>query len=363
MFVFLLVILALAALLEYLSLRGGSACAEVKLRFTKTCVEPGESCEMITEVKNIGRLPISYLCVSVAFPLTTVFPENADRQHDMYNAYLLDVFRLWMHQKVTHTMQFSLEERGVHKIQGSDVRRGDFLGIRNVTGHLSQYREILVFPKRLDRPAFLEALGNYFGEQSAKRWLLRDPILTAGVREYTGTEPMRTILWNQTARRGELMVREFDYSRSLNCDVLLCTDDLFPSEAELLDLCCSAARTVCEELADRGVDIRFYTNAMLAGLKRERVRGCLSSKGKMEDILELLARVTSLPCSPSAGLADACLREYGEATAYVIIAPHPSQTVERLAEDIGHKTGEQPLLIVAESLGEEADADCFETAV
>ena len=350
MYVFLIVILVLAALMELLSLRGGAACTNAQLTLSVNRAEPGDPIEATVTAANMGRLPVSYLCVKTSYPLCVSIPEGVSAMNEQYVCTVSDVFRLWGRQQKTHRMTFHIEKRGVHRVTAKELLQGDFLGARTITEQLTQRRDVLVYPRRLENTALLEALGTDSGEASARRWLLRDPVLTLGVREYTGTEPMRTISWNQTARRGELMVREFDYTRSLNCCVVLCVNGLDKEEETLLDTCCSAVRTICEDLAGRGVETVLFTNAALTGYGYGAFRSCVAAQGKMDDALEILARAGMAACCTPEELAEACLNQASDAAAYVVIAPHRGTETQLAADLLQARTGIEPLVIAADEL-------------
>ena len=215
-----------------------------------------------------------------------------------------------------------MEKRGVYIFSGREICRGDFLGLHLACDHFNMLRTILVYPPRLSSAALIDSLGSYCGELSAQRWLIRDPVLTIGVREYTGNEPMRTISWSQTARRGELTVREFDYTRSLNCQVLFSVHGLTPDDGALLDRCCSAVRTICETLISAGVEAQLYTNASMSGFPNQPYRTVTAGPNREEDLLDLLARATYLCCSSASVLAEECICAQSEASAYVLVTPH-----------------------------------------
>jgi len=350
MIIFLIVVLVLAAILEYMSLRGGISGVDVDFSLSTMRSEPGEDITIETRVKNLSRMPVSYLCVRTSYPLCAKLPEGVSERGDLCLCTVSDIYRFWLKQKISRKMTFSIEQRGVHIIAGKDIQRGDFLGLKSATGNLPQRREVLIYPRRLESSALIEALGNYCGETSAQRWLIRDPILTIGIREYTGNEPMRTISWSQTARRGELMVREFDFTRSMNCCLMFCTDGMAFEETKLLDTCCSALRTVCEELASRGVKTNFFTNSFLIGYKAETIRRCTAEEGKMQEVLDLLARITPLRCCSASQLADFCLSTNPDAAAYVILAPHDSAEAQNAKVVLEARTGIGAMLICADTL-------------
>ena len=350
MLLFLVVILLLAALMEYLSLRGGAACVDADFTLSKTRVEPLEDTELITSVRNTLRLPISYCMLRISFPLSALLPEGTDARRELYLCSVSDVYRLWGRQTKHRSLRFQMKKRGVYAVNGREVCRGDFLGLQLSSGRFDTHRTILVYPPRLESAWLSEALGSYCGEMTARRWLLRDPVLTMGVREYTGHEPMHTISWSQTAMRGELTVREFDYTRSLNCRVLLLVHGLGDSEADLLDRCCSAVRTICEALMDAGVEAQLYTNAALAGYPNQPFRSVSAASGREEDLLEVLARVTQTPCGKAAELAEECLSASDDAAAYVLVTPHDDDEARSALLLLNKQAGMGALLVAADSL-------------
>ena len=350
MWIFLIVILLLAALLEALSLRGGAARADGDFVLSKTRAEAGETVELCLTVRNLGRLPISYLAAKIGFPLTAALPESADIRRDRSLATVTEVFRLWSRQSRSRALPFAIQKRGVHTISGKSLERGDFLGLQLSTERLDCRRMLLVYPPRLESGALLEALGSECGEMSARRWLLRDPVLTLGVREYTGAEPMHEISWSQTARRGELTVREFDFTRSLNCCVLLCVNGLGDDEEALLDRCCGAARTVCDTLIENGVEATLCTNASLIGYRSAAMRTATASLGRQMDVLDILARVTSTACASPAELAMAALDAQREAAAFVLIAPHASDDITAALDALSVRSGFGALPVYVDAL-------------
>ena len=349
MFIFLIVVIALAIALEFLSLHSGVSQVSVDFSLSAVRAEPGEMIQNETTVNNMGKLPVSYLCVRMAYPLCAILPEDV-AERGMYLCTVSDVYRFWFRKKIKRTMSFSIEKRGVHIIAGKDIQRGDFLGFQVSTANLTQRREVLIYPQRLENSALVEALGEYCGEMSARRWLIRDPILTIGVREYTGNEPMRTISWSQTARRGELTVREFDFTRSVNCALLFCLDGIDYDETALMDTCCSTIRTISEELASRGVETDFFTNSILIGYKGFDIRSCTASEGKMQELLDILARATALRCCHAENMVDYCLNTRPNAAAYIILAGRDGEDIQRAMERLEARTGQRAMLITADSL-------------
>ncbi len=353
MVVFFIVILLLAAILEYASLRSGTDCIDADFELSKSRTETEDSVDLIMSVRRTGRLPVSYCMLSIACPISTRFPEGVDSIPEKHLILLRDIYRLWTRREKERRLSIHMGKRGVYTFTGREIIRGDFLGLHLSSGRFDPRRTIIVYPPRLNSAALTEALGSYSGLHTAQRWLLRDPVLTMGVREYTGHEPMHAISWSQTARRGELTVREFDFTRSLNCRILLPVNGLGLADGDLLDRCCSAARTVCETLMDLGVEPVLYTNAALCGYPTRLLRSVSASPGREEDLLEVLARITISPCCDAAVLADECLAADNGAEAYVLIVPHNNEHAQNALALLNARSGMGAMLIAADELEED----------
>ena len=351
MLVFLIVLLLLAALLEYLSLRSGTSCIEADFNLSKNRTEAHMPIDLTTGVKNTSRLPVSFCALSIACPLSAVLPENAAVQRELYLTLLTDTFRLWWKQSVERTITFTMDRRGVYTFSGRELCRGDFLGVHLQSERFYVRRSLIVYPQRLRNDALTEALGAYCGELSARRWLIRDPVLTLGIREYTGNEPMHTISWIQTARRGDLTVREFDYTRSLNCCVVFSVHGLDSEESELLDRCCGAVRTICEALLASGVEAQVFTNAALSGYPNHAFRSVTAAQNREDDLLEVLARVTGSVCCAPEQLVLECLTAQTESAAYVLVAAHDDAQTHSALSLLETRSGMGALLVAVDALG------------
>jgi uncharacterized protein (DUF58 family) len=122
------------------------------------------------------------------------------------------------------------------------------------------------------------------------------------LREYRGGDNPRAIHWRTTARRNELMVREYQHNQSR--DLLLVVDLRLPDRArpvdfERVELAVSFAASICVEqmrsAADSSVEL------VLSG--REVLRA--SGSAGVRSIGELLGQLAVAQAGPSTGLAAA----------------------------------------------------------
>ena len=345
MFALLLIFIALGALVEILSLRRDPDKIDLSCSLSASFTEPDTPFEVTSVITNRSRLPISYMLLTENFPMHTQIPEGLEATERNQLIYVKNVCRIGGRQRKKRSVEITIAKRGVHLFLGGTMDFGDFLGIKEISKEVSFCKEIVVYPKKLEDSHLTDALGNFCGDIAARRFLIRDPILTVGYREYTGREPMRDIHWMQSARKNELMVREFDYNRQLSATVVLSVEGIASFDAELLDACCSTARTVCETLTNLGVLVNFHTNARIFARDRTGIWSCEASPGKLGVLLEGLGRASSYLACPVGKLLGHIARANTSDNAYVIILPEATPAAEAAAAELRRNTGQEVMLV------------------
>ncbi len=326
---FFILLILLAAVLEIFSIRDALRHVDFSYGPKEKKTEPEEPFPVEIRMANTGILPITYLRALVLFSDSMHFPGNAEK--DLWDCTYLtheERYFLWGRQRKIRTIQVTCPVRGVFHFPGARLERGDFLGLREMDGNADCDGKIVVYPPRFNEEWLSEAMGHFIGDMSAKQYLLRDPVLTIGTREYPGSEPMHTIHWLKSAQRGELMVREFDHTRDLSCAVILAVTTIRPQEYYLIDRCASIVRSVAEMLAAEHIAIRVYTNAYLHGFRDAAGGDAGGGFGNLEGILEFLARVDTASAESVPDIAREAAMRGGEGTAYLVVAPHRVRQID-----------------------------------
>jgi hypothetical protein len=346
----LIIIVALGIILELISLKRDPDKVGLDCNISALFTEPGAAFKVQTEVTNGSIVPVSYLAIWEIYPAVAVIPEDMTFHNRHDGLHIKKVCRLGARQRRKLILETSIKKRGVHLFKGDTLQFGDFLGIREFSKNILLSREIVVYPEKLECPNLTDALGKFCGDVAAKRFLIRDPILTVGTREYTGREPMKEIHWLQSAHRGELMVKEFDYNRQLSVSVLMSVEGCDSWNEETLDECCAVARTVCETLVEAGAALNFFTNARLKRKADKEVWKCEVSFGYTGALLEGLGRATSYSCGTLEKLLEYALHESDFDAAFVVILPEGERRGEEAAYRLRSSTGQEVLVIKADSV-------------
>lgn len=287
-------------------------------------IEPEENFSLEISLQNKSRRFLPFLRIVESFP-SVVTPHSTDSTKNVVRESLelhYVEFTTWLgpKQRMTYSIPLSISARGRYVLRQFQLHIGDFLGIGDESINCGTYNEVVVAPKELSLDRLDDLFGGFMGDVSVNRFVMEDPVLTLGYREYTGREPMKMISWVQSARYGELMVKKYDYTQEPTVAVVLNVDanyqyDIRINKAEnnsipntevfensqisrsqseqLLETCFSMARTVCSMLEKKNVKYSFTSNCILAGKSSDSntfVEGL--GKHHFYGILEHLGRAT-----------------------------------------------------------------------
>lgn len=307
------------------------------LRYSLTCqptlAEADQPVTMVSTVENRARLPILYVRTRMYLPgEATLHGDGAwlaeHTEMRMAGLCVEDVFTLLPRRRRTARFQVSFPRRGRFAPTGVELITGDLLGSHTLSRQEFTFCRVVVAPPRCTRPELLQALDGFLGDISVRRFILEDPVLTVGFREYTGREPMKAISWPQSARMGRLIAKEYDHTTDLAVTVLLNTEGGTPAQ---LEQCYSLTRTACEELEKRGIPYDLRTNGDLVGptgLLPHVPRGL--GQQHFNGILYGLGCADYRCCFPLAELVQRCRGSQCSSQSYIVITPPLSPAAARL---------------------------------
>lgn len=303
--------------------------------FDRSLAEPGQEIVLTSEVRNVGSLPLLFVNLSESFIRdVTVTQEEQKVVGGTYNRSrelrTHHAFPLMPHRKHTSHLHFSLPRRGLYRLGKYHLENGDYLGLQStvISGDLD--KRIVVMPERDESAHVLEALGGYMGEISVRRFILEDPVLTVGCRDYTGREPMKSIAWAQTARAGKMLVNQYDHTVEPNATVLL---NMEGGSEDVIEHCLKLTRTVCEELEKHRIAYDFFTNGDLTspnGPLRWLARGL---GGQHYRTIMYGLGMSKCRCHTDLGeMIDRCTRSRRMNNGYILITPKLNPAQERVLD-------------------------------
>ena len=340
LFLFVVFILVI----EAVSLWGSSFRPTVEFDVDTTLVEPGEITTLYYTVHNPYRLPLLFIGFSLQLGARVTLCGDGDplRLHangDRSGARVDHNLFLPAHGSFNGRLKFSLNERGLQELGRYAVQTGDYLGLYPIV-YMDVIGRRIVCTSEKGVAENLELLGGEIGEQSVRRFILDDPTMLLGYRDYTGLEPMKQISWNQTAKVGRLMVRQHDYTTDRVAAVLVNMDC---KRSAALEECLKLIRAVCEQLEESKIPYELISNGDLLSAPLGIGRAHLFF------ILRRLGLSKPVGFTTFESLVGRCVRRRRGNCTYIVITPEAGPDVRPLIDYLGRHTDSRPIVMIPDA--------------
>ncbi len=255
-------------------------------------------------VRNRKALPLAWLrAVDLVSDGVTVrerdtVPTERAGQLALANAWSLAGF-----ERVVRHYHVLANRRGVYAL--GPVR----LTVSDVFARSAASRELPGRARYLVRPRMVslrmaDAPRAWLGPQPARRGLLEQSQLFAGIRPYQPGDPLRSVHWPSTARTGRPQVKRYD--PALQHEVLIALDIATPAsdlavgsfDDDLVEGLCVAAASLARHLLADEVACGLAVAAFTGVVRRFAYLPPGSGPRQLGRLGDLLARLSSVPSAP-----------------------------------------------------------------
>jgi uncharacterized protein (DUF58 family) len=196
------------------------------LSYTLTISVPeafeGDEIEIIEEIENAKALPLPWIRTEISCSRYLSFhgqQKNADTSEQ--RGLISGIILLKGHQKCRRVWRVKCEKRGICRIYDASVSVSDLFGLAKPAMVFASDKSVRVLPSPADLETGELSAEEFIGDMQVKRFVLPDPFVICGAKEYTGREPMNRIHWAQTARTGALMAYNNEFTTERRILVLL----------------------------------------------------------------------------------------------------------------------------------------------
>ena len=192
---------------------------EITRQIPKTDYNAGEPLKIMVNVKRNSRFPIFYFLIEDQMDETLMYSQQKKNS----KALVLPGF------KKEFSYEYIIDElpRGEHKFYSFLVRTGDILGLVEKEKPHESESKIIVYP------AYTELLYRPFethfdqGMTASRERVQRDTTLAIGIRDYQPGDRFSWINWKATAKRNEIMTKEFEQRQSHDVFIVMdCAPDM-----------------------------------------------------------------------------------------------------------------------------------------
>lgn len=211
---------------------------------------------------------------------------------------------VWARQKTDVTFTLKSVKRGYGKIVQGDFMFIDGFGLRKFYHTIPLSVGVVVRPTPVAPTQTPIRLLDLLGDVRTQRFYNEDPSLLLGIRPYQAGDPFKYISWLTTARSQQLMVKQFGYTTTARCLIILSGQFDNPFwlgvNETLFDLLCTRVLQMTEQLLQAGIAVGLYTN-MYDNMSHTHFEPPASANWQLEKIRTRMGAIEF----PSFSLADA----------------------------------------------------------
>lgn len=202
---------------------------QMSRHFSHHVAHAGDNVRVTLHMKRFLPFPLYYTIFEEVFPDSM---QKVNMQYDTYrylnNANGLNVIRKlkravfpWFKRHLEETYVIEKIPRGRHNFQYLRVRISDIFGFIHKEYIFPVEDEVMVYPTTREIHMLGRMSAFDHGEQSAYSFRLKSSNIAIGTREYVPGDKFSWIDWKQTARKNELMTKEFEQEKSTDTMVVL----------------------------------------------------------------------------------------------------------------------------------------------
>lgn len=228
-----------------------------KISFERIC--PSEifrlnSFRTILIIKNNSRFNIGYIFITDNFldTLTSLKPVSLKPK-----------------QEVRVEYEITAKQRGIFNESSVLLKTGGYFGIFNFSKTSRVMSEVTILPRYMDIMSL--PINSYMGSYqrlTATNDVFHRGYLLSGVKEYHPGDELRAIHWRSSAKRNEIILKEFEPETGQNANILInnfinpgnkISDVTTAAFNERFDIMCEIAASVANYLINNGFSLKIST--------------------------------------------------------------------------------------------------------
>ena len=299
----------------------------------------GDEIEIVEEIDNAKRLPLVWARSEISCSPYLTFKgqqtaSDKSKSAKSQSGLIAGIFTLRGYQKCRRVWKVRCEQRGIMTIDNATITISDLFGMTRRAKVFKAFDSVRVLPT----PASMETgelSGDLFiGNMQVRRFVLPDPFMISGAREYTGREPMNRIHWAQTARTGNLMVYNNEFTTERRLMIILNMqrgiDIRVPLASSVLELQIKAAAFALDYCLKMSAECSLHINSCPAVN--------IPAACGYEHTVNALRQLAELDNDCGEPLEDMLARrDFNGVTDVVLITPNVTERVGELLEGLAAK--------------------------
>lgn len=269
---------------------------DYKCDFSVNEAHEGDSIYLVEIVHNGKLLPVPWLKVDIHTSRWLDFAGSCSSvaQDDRR---VTSSFTLRSYQKITRKWKLKCLKRGVFTTENVTLVSGDLLNFHISSVPREINTSLMVYPEIINIEGMFIPVNLVQGDRVVNRWIVDDPFIVAGARDYTAGDPVNRIHWLASARTGKLMVKKNEYTSQNSLSVLLNMQSQLYEHAdiinrEIVEIGIKVTATLFDRALKEGMSVRFGTNGCVRSGDRQAIfTGDAANKEHISELFKILARL------------------------------------------------------------------------
>ncbi len=235
------------------------------LSFSKTEAFEGDDMFVDEEIYNKKPVPVPWVKADIHSSKWLEFAGASSSIVDE-RRFVTSGFMLRSYQKTKRRWYMKCTKRGVFDIENATVTCGDILGLISESRAVPVNTRLIVYPGMIDINEMFFSTRDILGDAIVKRFIMDDPFIVKGIREYIPGDPINRVNWKATAKTNKLMVNENDFTTKVGITVLMNVQSDygefdFVKNKDVIELAVKVSATALNRGYGQGVPVRFGSNA------------------------------------------------------------------------------------------------------
>lgn len=324
-FIFIILISWMMLEISSITKKEGFKKLKIKREIDNPRIFEGDVFSIKTTVENNKWLPIAFLVINEVIPKGIIFNNEVVSYKDGDQLCHVSRYKIGWYERRKRTFELVAQKRGTYILKNIQITVGDVFGLSAESIDTQNYLEILVYPRVRNISSYKFDTTSFQGNNTVKRWILKDTLYIKGIREYNVEDRMKDIHWKTSLKMDKLMVKDYDTTSEEELVIILNVQCGDPAWAHIADEPIENGIRVALSLANKtikeGMATGLWTNARITSIKGNLVGEVKADLNSFKTIMELAARIDSGVKVEFNEYLKQRANKFNKSTTYVLITP------------------------------------------
>jgi len=268
----------------------------VNRSFSHKYLFPGDIGYLNITITNNKLLPITWTRLIQKIPKDIVLKDNTSVSELNKSKYIHKDLYILPFQRVKISYEIQFPTRGHYElIDEINIISTNLFNTKDYYSEIMCNSSVTVFPLVKEFKDSLIPANNINGEFFVERWIMEDPIMIKGIRDYISSDSLKTINWKATAKYDKLKVKEYDYTSEKKVmiffDLGIPNNEFIEEKNPEIERAIELTASISTSIISDGIPVGITTNGTCRGYFDKIWLSPSANKSQSVKILDILGRI------------------------------------------------------------------------